>query len=226
MRSSARALPVAFPPLFRVKFYSMKILETKRLILREMDEHDDEFVYDLLNQPSFIKYIGNRNVHSTARAREIIRDRYIASYRDYGYGLWAVELKPDFDPVNGVEYIAEGSDTLVDARVSAHEIRNSKSEIQNRLIGMCGFVRRDGLPYPDIGFAFLPDFEGKGYAHESARAAMRYGWEELGLKRVLAITSLDNDSSIRLLRKLGFKEDGLIILPDATEELRLFSSDM
>ena len=55
---------------------------------------------------------------------------------------------------------------------------------------------------------------------------MDYGRETLGLKRVLAITTLDNESSIRLLRKLGFKDDGLIILPDATEELRLFSTEM
>jgi ribosomal-protein-alanine N-acetyltransferase len=187
----------------------MKILETERLILREMDESDDAFIFDLLNQPSFIKYIGNRNVHSRERAREIIRDRYVASYREHGYGLWAVELK-----IQDSEFNIQDS-----------EIRNPKSEIRNSLIGMCGFVRRDGLPYPDIGFAFLPEFEGKGYAHEAARATMRYGWEDLQFKRVLAITTLDNESSIRLLRKLGFKDDGLIILPEATEELRLFSAE-
>ena len=181
----------------------MKILETERLILREMDEHDDEFIYDLLNQPSFIKYIGNRNVHGTQRAREIIRDRYIAAYRDYGYGLWGVELKSQ-EP----------------------EIRNPKSEIQNPLIGMCGFVRREGLPDADIGFAFLPQFERKGYAYESARAVMDYGRETLGLKRVLAITSLDNESSIKLLGKLGFNYEGLMTLPDATEEIKLFSAEM
>ena len=181
----------------------MTILETERLVLREMNERDDAFIFDLLNQPSFIKYIGNRNVHSIERAREIIRDRYVAAYRDYGYGLWGVELKSQDS-----------------------EIRNPKSEIRNPLIGMCGFVRRDGLPYADIGFAFLPEFERRGYAHEAARATMDYGRETLGLKRVLAITTLDNESSIRLLRKLGFKDDGLIILPDATEELRLFSTEM
>ncbi len=188
----------------------MKILETERLILREMDESDDAFIFDLLNQPSFIKYIGNRNVHSVERAREIIRDRYIASYRDYGYGLWGVELKAD----------------SADENEASREIPNPKSQIQNPLIGMCGFVRRDGLPDADIGFAFLPEFEGQGYAYESASAVMNYGRETLGLKRVLAITTLDNESSIRLLGKLGFTDDGLIILPDATEELRLFSAEM
>jgi RimJ/RimL family protein N-acetyltransferase len=48
----------------------------------------------------------------------------------------------------------------------------------------------------------------------------------LGLKRVLAITSVDNESSIRLLGKLGFKFEGLTTLPGETEEINLFSSDV
>lgn len=165
----------------------MKILETERLILREFVETDDAFIFDLLNQPSFIKYIGDRSVHDLERAREIIEERYRASYREHGYGLWAVELKET-----------------------------------GELIGMCGFVRRDSLPDTDVGFAFLPQFERKGYAFESARAVMDYGREKLGLKRVLAITTVDNASSGRLLEKLGFKFDGLITQGD--EELKLFSS--
>lgn len=166
----------------------MKILETERLILREIVVSDDEFILDLLNQPSFIKYIGNRNVHSLERAREVIEERYQASYRDNGFGLWAVELKETNVP-----------------------------------IGMCGFVRRDGLPDADIGFAFLPQFERLGYALESARAVMEYGIKTLGLKHVLAITTQNNESSGRLLEKLGFKLENLITMPGDTEELKLFS---
>ena len=169
----------------------MKILETERLILREIVESDDAFILDLLNQPSFIKYIGDRNVRNLEQSREFIENRYRASYRDNGYGLYTVELKEDHTP-----------------------------------IGMCGFVRRDTLPDADIGFAFLPQFERKGYAFESASAMMKYGREVLGLKRVLAITSVDNESSGRLLGKLGFKLDGVITMPNDTEELKLFSTDV
>jgi len=91
-------------------------------------------------------------------------------------------------------------------------------------IGICGFVKRDSLPDADIGFAFLPQFEKKGYAFESAAAAMKYGRDVLGLKRVLAITSQDNESSGRLLEKLNFKFESLIILLPDAEELKLFSS--
>lgn len=89
-------------------------------------------------------------------------------------------------------------------------------------IGLCGFVKRDHLEFPDIGFAFLPEFEGKGYGFESAKAVMAYGCETLGFKTVLAITSLDNTVSGRLLEKVGFAFTGLIQSPE-NEKLRLFT---
>ena len=48
----------------------MKILETERLILREIVETDDEFIFDLLNQPSFIKYIGDRECQTFRKGAE------------------------------------------------------------------------------------------------------------------------------------------------------------
>ena len=71
----------------------MKMLETERLILREIKASDDEFILELLNQPSFIKYIGDRNVRGLEQAREFIETRYRASYAEHGFGLYAVELK-------------------------------------------------------------------------------------------------------------------------------------
>lgn len=81
-------------------------------------------------------------------------------------------------------------------------------------IGICGFVRRDTLPGPDIGFAFLPEYEGKGYGFESASAIMRYGREKLALTTIYAITTLDNTASGKLLVKLGFSGLEMINLPN------------
>ena len=192
---------------------SCKSLETERTIIREIVESDAEFILDLLNQPSFIKYIGDRNVRNVEQAREFIENRYRQSYREHGFGLYMVELKAEFD-------------TLNDESVSAFEIQNPKSKIQNRAIGICGFVKRDTLPDADIGFAFLPQFCKQGYALESAVAIMEYGRDILGLKRVLAITTQDNDSSGKLLEKLGFKFENLIKMPTNDEELKLFSANM
>ena len=67
---------------------------------------------------------------------------------------------------------------------------------------------------------------GKGYALESAVAVMKYGRDVLSLKRVLAITTQDNESSGKLLEKLGFKFENLIKMPTDDEELKLFSTNM
>ena len=169
----------------------MKPIETTRTILRELTADDAEFMLDLLNQPSFIKYIGDRNVRDVEQARDYIETRFIASYKKFGFGLYLVELKQDNAP-----------------------------------IGINGFVKRDSLPDADIGFAFLPQFCGQGYAVESAHAAMQYGKDILGLKRVLAITSQDNESSGKLLEKIGLKFESLIKQPHDTAELKLFSTDL
>lgn len=71
----------------------MKIFETARLILREIVESDDEFILDLLNQPSFIKNIGDRGVRTVEQTREFIENRFRASYKKFGFGLYAVDLK-------------------------------------------------------------------------------------------------------------------------------------
>lgn len=88
-------------------------------------------------------------------------------------------------------------------------------------IGICGFVRRETLPGPDLGFAFLPEFERKGYGMESAVAMLDYGQKTLGFDKVLAITSLDNDASGKLLERLGFEYHSEIDSPDG-ERLKLF----
>ncbi len=89
-------------------------------------------------------------------------------------------------------------------------------------IGMVGFVRRDGLDGPDLGFAFLEAHTGKGYGHEAASALVDWGRETLGLPPLLAITALDNRASAALLGKLGFREEGRITLPTHGGESRLF----
>ncbi len=90
-------------------------------------------------------------------------------------------------------------------------------------VGICGLLRRDGLDDPDLGFAFLPEHRGKGYAAEAAAATLTWGRTALGLGRVVAITSLDNDASGRLLEKLGFRFERVVTLPGGVEELRLYA---
>jgi RimJ/RimL family protein N-acetyltransferase len=92
------------------------------------------------------------------------------------------------------------------------------------VIGMCGLLRRDWLDGVDVGFAFLPEFWGKGYACESAVAVIEWGRSKHGITRVLGITKHDNEGSIRVLEKLGLKFARMVTSPEGLES-RLFSPE-
>jgi RimJ/RimL family protein N-acetyltransferase len=169
----------------------MIALPTERLILRRLSPDDAQFILELLNQPSFLRYIGDKGVRNTDDALNYIQTGPVASYERFGFGLYLVELKDKAVP-----------------------------------IGICGLLKRDSLPDVDVGFAFLPDYWSRGYAFEAAAAVMRYGKEEFGLQRIVAITSLENDASIKLLEKLGMKFQGLIKLGEDQREVRLFGTKL
>ena len=166
----------------------MTVLETERLILRPFTVDDAEFILTLLNEPSFLRYIGDKKVRDLEGAREYILNGPVASYERHGFGLGLVELKESNTP-----------------------------------IGMCGLLKRDELPDPDIGFAFVPEFWRKGFAFEAATAVLRDARERLRVERVVAITSLDNDASIKLLERLGFRFERVTRLAPDREQVRLFS---
>jgi RimJ/RimL family protein N-acetyltransferase len=168
----------------------VRVLETDRLILRWLEEADAPFILELLNDPDWIRFIGDRGVRTLDDARGYIARGPTAMYQRVGFGLYLTELKSERGPVP---------------------------------IGLCGLIKRDTLPDVDIGFAFLPAHRGKGYAHESAAAVMALGKERFGLKRIVAITSEDNDASGKLLEKLGMRLEGRVVLPGDTEQLKLYA---
>lgn len=93
-------------------------------------------------------------------------------------------------------------------------------------IGICGLLKRDTLDDVDLGYALLPEFCSKGYAVESAAGMMHFANHTLGLNRVVAITSPDNQHSIRVLEKIGFRFDKQIRLSADAEELNLFVCEL
>jgi RimJ/RimL family protein N-acetyltransferase len=167
----------------------LKILETDRLILRWLSVEDAEFILRLLNEPSFIRFIGDKGVRTVDDAQRYILEGPVSSYEQVGFGLYLSELKE-----TGVA------------------------------IGICGLLKRDSLEDVDIGFAFLPEFWNRGYAFESASAVMAYGRDVIGLDRIVAITSPDNDGSINVLGKLGLRFERMMKLSADGEEIKLFSS--
>ena len=163
-------------------------LITARLTLREFVDADAPFILTLLNQPSFLRFIGDKKVRTVDDARRYITTGPIESYQRYGFGLYLVELK--------------------DGKVP---------------IGMCGVLKRESLPDPDLGFAFLPEYWGQGYAFEAASAVLKEARDTFKLTRILAITNPDNDASIKLLAKLGFQLERVMKLSSDSDEVKLFS---
>jgi RimJ/RimL family protein N-acetyltransferase len=86
-------------------------------------------------------------------------------------------------------------------------------------IGICGLVKRDELEHPDIGYAFLPEYWGEGYAIEASKEVLTNAVNTLNLKKILGITHPDNKSSNKILTRLGFTQTGSVELYDLSNNL-------
>jgi RimJ/RimL family protein N-acetyltransferase len=166
------------------------VLTTQRLNLQPFTLDDAPFILALLNEPSFLQFIGDRRVRTLEAARHYLRQGPIASYQKNGFGLYLTTLKE-----NGAA------------------------------IGMCGLIKREGLADVDIGYAFLPAYWGQGYATEAAAGVLAYGKTVIGLNRIVAITAVANDSSIKVLQRIGLRFERLLTLPGEDEEIMLFAWD-
>ncbi|HYW50614.1 MAG TPA: GNAT family N-acetyltransferase [Gemmatimonadaceae bacterium] len=91
------------------------LIRTGRLHLREMETGDAAFILDLLNQPGFLQFIGDRGVRSVQQAATFIEERYRRSYRDHGYGLYVVADATDGTPMGMCGFVRR--DTLPHADI-------------------------------------------------------------------------------------------------------------
>ena len=145
-----------------------QILETNRLLLRELTPIDAENFYKLNLNPIVIKYTGNSAFKNVEEAKE-----FLENYQDYnqnGYGRWAVIHKET-----------------------------------NKFIGWCGLKFGEMENETDIGFRFFEEEWNKGYATESAKACLNYGFEQLNLKRIIGRAMKENVASIKVLEKIGLE---------------------
>lgn len=166
----------------------MTVLETVRLCLRRLAPEDAPFILGLLNEPSWLQFIGDWGVRTLDDARHYIAAGPMDMYARHGFGLYLVVLKEGEVP-----------------------------------IGLCGLLRRPTLEDVDIGFALLPQYWSQGYAFEAASAVLAHARDVLRLPRIVAITTLDNVASARLLEKLGLRLERTVTLGNDPEPLRLFS---
>ena len=79
---------------------------------------------------------------------------------------------------------------------------------QNEFIGWCGLKYRPERKEMDLGYRFIPQYWGKGYATEAALATLRYGFETLQLARIHAMAHIENPRSLKVLEKIGMQHIG------------------
>ena len=166
-------------------------MQTQRLILRRLTLEDASFIHALVNDPDWLRFIGDRAVRTVKDAMAYLHKGPLAMYETYGFGLYAVVRKRD-----------------------------------GAVMGLTGLIKRDTLPDIDLGFAFLPAYRGMGYAREAATAVLAEAREAFGLRRILAITSLDNQRSMKLLESLGFRFESVIRQTPDDPGTRLYAIDL
>jgi len=96
----------------------------------------------------------------------------------------------------------------------------------NKPIGTCGLAKREKLDDADIGFAFLPEYERKGFGFEASVEIMKLAKSKFNLKKIVAITNPDNQNSIKLLEKLGLTFEKKVNPFDEEKELLLFAKTL
>ena len=149
--------------------------ETERLILREILPSDIEGMFELDSDPIVHKYLGNKPVKTKDEIEKVIA--FIREqYKESGIGRWAVIEKSsgDFIGWSGLKL-----------NIGKKESLNGKQQ------------------FYDIGFRFIPKYWGKGYATESALAAIKYGFRVKKYKTITGIALIENIGSNKVLRKIG-----------------------
>jgi [ribosomal protein S5]-alanine N-acetyltransferase len=140
--------------------------QTDRLKLDLLSPADAVFILRLVNTEGWLKFIGDRNIHTTE------------------------------DALNYIET------TMANPKITYWVVRSAE---ENLSVGMVSFIKRDYLENHDIGFAFLPEFSGNGYAMEAAGTVLTDVLKDPDHQTILATTMKDNRNSIKLLEKLGFQ---------------------
>jgi len=110
----------------------MTVIETERLVLRELKTHDADFILELLNDAAFLQFIGDKGVRNLDDARQYISEGPGQSYRQHGFGLYAVCLH-DATPVgicglvkrNGLEDVDVGFAFLARHRSRGYAVESA-----------------------------------------------------------------------------------------------------
>lgn len=150
------------------------LIETERLILRELEYTDENDLFEMDSDPEVHLFIENNPVKSIdeiQKAIKMLKEQYVEN----GIARWAVVDKLSNECIgwSGLKYFNE-------------QINNHKN-------------------FYELGYRFKKKHWGKGFATESSIAVLNYGFKNLGVDTIFAITDPNNVNSKKVLTKLGFQ---------------------
>ncbi len=151
----------------------LPIIETERLIIREILPQDEQDFFELDSDPKVHKFLGKNPVKDVLQIKlviEFVRKQYIEN----GIGRWAVVEKKN-----------------------------------NEFIGWAGLklvkdLTNNHINFYDLGYRLKQKHWGKGFATEASREVLKFGFENMKLKKIFAATESANSASNHVLEKLGF----------------------
>lgn len=151
----------------------MNIIIETERLLLRTFTEEDANLVYYLNNDPDVTRYTGDPVRDEMHALEVLQKAVIPQYTLYGHGRWAVHTKQAAGPIT------------------------------NGFIGWCGLKMRPEINEIDLGYRFIKSSWGKGYATEAAAASLRYGFEKLGIKRIVGRALPGNLASIRVLEKCG-----------------------
>lgn len=156
-------------------FSSFPMLETPRLILREIIPEDAPAIFRIRGDYEVTRYNSGAAYTHIQQAGQLIANM-LAAYLEKRELRWGITLKGE--PAAGV-------------------------------IGMCGYNYWEHTDQrASVGYDLAQAFWGRGIMPEALQAIFEFGWTRMGLNRIEAGTSIYNTASVRVLEKLGFRQEG------------------
>jgi len=175
------------------------MMSSQRLYYRKPNESDAAFIFDLVNEPDWLKYIGDRKVSNQQDAIQFINE--------------SLNAKQPLDSL-GLRVCCLASSDL-----------SGESTNKDTPIGLCGLLKREYLDSIDIGYAFISKYRGLGYGIEAANFFKTYAFDHLNVEKLYATVLKQNKQSISLLEKLGFRFlGGLVENNIESENIMLYVS--
>lgn len=156
----------------------MNVIIETERLLLRTFSEDDAELIYQLNLDPEVTRYTHDPVRDRAHAKEILETVILPQYALYNYGRWAVHVKHQVNPA------AAG------------------------FIGWCGLKMRSELNEIDLGYRFMKKAWGRGFATEAAAACLKYGFEQLGLDRIVGRALPDNEASLKVLKKCRMKYAG------------------